>query len=274
MAPQGRGQIGFNPRPREGATRGRPRHKGSAAGFQSTPPRRGDHYPGYRVGGPSPRFQSTPPRRGDRLSPSRSAWRASFNPRPREGATGQAVARACRRAGFNPRPREGATRLPQKLAEDRVRVSIHAPAKGRRPAKDDRFTNLRFQSTPPRRGDDSISATVRALMSFNPRPREGATTEGSESGYEDRQFQSTPPRRGDNLSLSNNLLVAGFNPRPREGATMRTRPTIAGSRFQSTPPRRGDQRRRCHLHRPSGFQSTPPRRGDHQMALGLRSDTP
>src|SRR5208282_3000426 len=220
--------------------------------FQSTPPRRGDRS-GRRQGMSESWFQSTPPRRGDPFAPE-----------------------ACRgpSTGFNPRPREGATAR-QRRPIYQLAVSIHAPAKGRRQYLRHGSRAQQFQSTPPRRGDLTASLIIALIaLSFNPRPREGATTEGSESGYEDRQFQSTPPRRGDNLSLSNNLLVAGFNPRPREGATMRTRPTIAGSRFQSTPPRRGDQRRRCHLHRPSGFQSTPPRRGDHQMALGLRSDTP
>ncbi len=53
---------------------------------------------------------------------------------------------------FNPRPREGAT---QEYAEMLValRVSIHAPAKGRQKALNTNSPGTWFQSTPPRRGD-------------------------------------------------------------------------------------------------------------------------
>ena len=71
-------------------------------------------------------------------------------------------------------------------------VSIHAPVKGRR---DGRYVG-------------------KNVVSFNPRPREGATG-------------TLAPGRG---------VVAGFNPRPREGATCRQRWRQGLEQFQSTPP--------------------------------------
>ena len=54
----------------------------------------------------------------------------SFNPRPREGATGFFSIWLQRRSGFNPRPREGATGDAILYASDKG-VSIRAPVRGR-----------------------------------------------------------------------------------------------------------------------------------------------
>ena len=59
---------------------------------------------------------------------------ASFNPRPREGATPvkHALDPAPPVEGFNPRPREGATRLKHNaVLKEPNGVSIHAPVRGR-----------------------------------------------------------------------------------------------------------------------------------------------
>ena len=57
----------------------------------------------------------------------------SFNPRPREGATGAVpgTGQPGSLGGFNPRPREGATTADAGDTASSAPVSIHAPVKGR-----------------------------------------------------------------------------------------------------------------------------------------------
>ena len=72
----------------------------------------------------------------------------SFNPRPREGATGWAGGHSPRAGCFNPRPREGATgETPGAVVV--LGVSIHAPVKGRRVTLSWLAPLHAFQSTPP-----------------------------------------------------------------------------------------------------------------------------
>ena len=182
--------AGFNPRPREGATAAARRRVHRRPRFQSTPPRRGDGARSMASGGAvevsihapakgrldraahdlrSTGFQSTPPRRGDEYctDPCFRVERG-FNPRPREGATsGCDEIRSSQ--GFNPRPREGATR-PTRRRYARDLVSIHAPAKGRPSNGVTPLRRLRFQSTPPRRGDstDYTASTWRAVSIHAP----------------------------------------------------------------------------------------------------------
>jgi len=102
-----------------------------------------------------------------------------FNPRPREGATSyRAVAMSVVARFQSTPPRRGDSRaaVAVMLSE---RVSIHAPAKGRR-------------RTPP---------CTAGSGSFNPRPREGATPSSAMRSVASLWFQSTPPRRGDLVPL-------------------------------------------------------------------------
>ncbi len=118
---------------------------------------------------------------------------------------------------FNPRPREGATRRGFSPQQVHV-VSIHAPAKGR-PLKTVLLVDAdTFQSTPPRRGDTTSASAAISIWSFNPRPREGATSSGCIC-IGNFEFQSTPPRRGDGPPRPTHHCNRRFNPRPREGAT-------------------------------------------------------
>ena len=120
---------------------------------------------------------------------------------------------------FNPRPRAGGDARPGGGGHDRLRVSIHAPARGatRRISGRRRFSV--FQSTPPRGGRRVGEMRVQdGPAGFNPRPRAGGDRRRMplEAAVLDR-FQSTPPRGG------------------RLGLYTRT----AGAEFQSTPPRGG-----------------------------------
>ncbi len=59
----------------------------------------------------------------------------SFNPRPREGATGRLWPRYRYTSCFNPRPREGATVGSDDRRPVLLVVSIRAPVRGRPPAQ-------------------------------------------------------------------------------------------------------------------------------------------
>ena len=254
--------VGFNPRPREGATT-RSAAIGRARQFQSTPPRRGDDRQSrlplapMRCFNPRPRegatttasadvtsagdvFQSTPPRRGDwHGSPVAGYGRAFQSTPPRRGDARGAERRRLVPSWFQSTP----------------------PRRGDRSAGSTTVRPwLRFQSTPPRRGDCRARRGPHRRRRFNPRPREGATSQprhaieldsvsihapakGRRVGdwHRRSRFQSTPPRRGDGTDLQRRCDVSihapakgrqpsmrpyrpwrtRFNPRPREGATAR-----------------------------------------------------
>ena len=140
-----------------------------------------------------------------------------FNPRTREGATqpadyAQIVSvvfqsthpRGCdhwrlyvlhMRAGFNPRTREGATHELER-GFDGGAVSIHAPARVRRPGRCPRRCAHGFQSTHPRGCDPARAKTCGRWL-----------------------FQSTHPRGCDHSDVGIDHPPQSFNPRTREGAT-------------------------------------------------------
>ena len=265
---QGYGGSGFNPRPREGATHDST-SGGTVLGSFNPRPREGATDPPFRPL-PGSMFQSTPPRRGD----------LSHRTRPQASR------------GFNPRPREGATRRSRALPTAE-KVSIHAPAKGRRSPLWWRVTSLRFQSTPPRRGDYAASGAGGGCgRGFNPRPREGATEPARfapfraavsihapakgrrgrwQSVGQPVLFQSTPPRRGDRATRSQaatNILSFQSTP-PRRGDYVNWSLDQLDQTFQSTPPRRGDHGPPRFAWARGKFQSTPPRRGDTPGILYL-----
>ena len=234
---------GFNPRPREGATAAMIADAVESITVSIHAPAKGrrrsaaSHCRGRAVSIHAP-AKGRPPASTARIVP-----RASFNPRPREGATRRCAALQRLDARFQSTPpRRGDSRIVE--SEPRLRrVSIHAPAKGRLDAALPGSRESRCFNPRPREGATRIDpmATARAL-SFNPRPREGATDRA-------RSIRS---------------MLQCFNPRPREGATRR-RLDVAEpiARFQSTPPRRGDLGRLGRMvDDRAAFQSTPPRRGD------------
>ena len=122
--------------------------------------------------------------------------RTCFNPRPRVGATSCRSPMAGSSACFNPRPRVGATRSPSP-ALGRSRVSIRAPAWGRR----------------------CRSSRACCSWSFNPRPRVGATRQPTISCASTRSFNPRPRVGATPMCASLNHSAIRFNPRPRVGAT-------------------------------------------------------
>ena len=117
-----------------------------------------------------------------------------------------------------------------------------------------------FQSTPPRGGDRRFRIGYGALQCFNPRPREGATTNAQpcQQSYcvsihapargrpifpvvpmTRIPFQSTPPRGGDHCPVPHQEQHHGFNPRPREGATGQRRAMMGQFEVSIHAPARG-----------------------------------
>ena len=231
--------MGFNSRPREGATWDTTIRQLSSLMFQLTPPRGGDdlrlalsrlpqcvstHAPArgrrdwFIVCGNNDEFQLTPPRGGDPWRRSRRSSRPGFNSRPREGATRRTASTRARRGSFQLTPPRGGDGMPLPC----------------------RMPCIMFQLTPPRGGDLSNDVPRFFMDGFNSRPREGAT------------FRSC-------LSASD---FYRFNSRPREGATAPFFHPVAVLLVSTHAPARG---RRIALSYDGGstwFQLTPPRGGD------------
>ena len=211
----------FNPRARVGATIGRHAGLFQHAEFQSTRPRGRDldvalaglgdavsiHAPAWarpqsRHGCRRPSgFQSTRPRGRDR--------RCWSSPSPN--------------GGFNPRARVGATRY-QRMLDDAVAVSIHAPAWARppcvRPAGQRLCVSIHAPAWARRRRSTHASARCAPFQSTRPRGRDYGPPPG--------RWRSPP------------AAPRGFNPRARVGATPDTSERQAAHAFQSTRPRGRD----------------------------------
>ena len=121
---------------------------------------------------------------------------------------------AMSQANFNSRPREGATPL---LYWETVstRISIHAPARGRRHPQFGQKLDSYFNSR-PREGATCDCGIPVIGLNFNSRPREGATNH-LKKNHPFTIFQFTPPRGGDGLSSwVGNTYLFQFTP-PRGG---------------------------------------------------------
>ncbi len=183
----------FNPRPLAGATL-KEKDKIEAAIFQSTPPCGGDvaffdrqqvaiisihaplrgrhrHRDLFRCPG---KFQSTPPCGGDHNNRKDCAEQSDFNPRPLAGATIPTLSWERDTPYFNPRPLAGATKHPF-MRPAYLKISIHAPLRGRRKALAASLQEEKFQSTPPCGGDLVVMSKADIDKHFNPRPLAGAT---------------------------------------------------------------------------------------------------
>ena len=208
--------CGFNSRPREGATRLQASAKIILIMFQLTPPRGGD-LPGA-LGPQSKR---------------------SFNSRPREGATRGELRIEALGPVSTHAPARGRPNLHHWIDGANL-VSTHAPARGRQGYHVASPSWWRFQLTPPRGGDTSSGRKGRRAVSFNSRPREGATSHDMDGDRDAAVSTHAPARgrprlasgRGPKCDVSTHAPARGrpgsrphpgrrrcFNSRPREGAT-------------------------------------------------------
>ena len=233
--------MGFNPRPRVGAT--------------SAHVSPGSMY----------RFQSAPPCGGDKSHHGHRVLRRGFNPRPRVGATRARCTPRYQTQCFNPRPRVGATSVSyimmscllfqsappcggddvlaqlDKVAKD---VSIRAPVWGR---------------------PVGVTLVVADFMVSIRAPVWGRHSIYNLKG-QTNQFQSAPPCGGDTRPASTGSRTMSFNPRPRVGATCQTEPTVSDGRCFNPRPRVGATHRVCRIRKKTGFQSAPPCGGDYGVA--------
>ncbi len=152
---------------------------------------------------------------------------------------------------------------------DKLRVSIHAPARGATSTRHDVGAFFGVSIHAPARGATFGMATkCRHFGCFNPRPRAG----GDQSAYSPRAtlgcFNPRPRAGGD-------LRIRWLRPRnvvsihaPARGATKHPGVGFYRDRFQSTPPRGGRPRRTNAARHIVLFQSTPPRGGRRSAPAG------
>ena len=164
-----------------------------------------------------------------------------------------------------------------------MRISIHAPLRGRRVVRPPSSVTSPFQSTPPCGGDAIADALLDHVTGISIHaPLRGRRYSRLFCAFSPG-FQSTPPCGGDTdtpwffrmMEISIHAPLRGrrshvstpdeyldFNPRPLAGATSHTVQLLLVWIFQSTPPCGGDlcaDRANESVHQ---FQSTPPCGGD------------
>ena len=120
-------------------------------------------------------FQSTPPH-GERLiAVSTTLTRGEFQSTPPHGERPAYPAVYSRVRRFQSTPPHGERRLRQRLSYGRVRVSIHAPARGATVNVGNFFIYLGSFNPRPRTGSDYSTCLVcTGYTCFNPRPRTGS----------------------------------------------------------------------------------------------------
>ena len=134
--------------PARGATTGSAHRRRGIPGFDPRPRTGSDiHVFGAYGIGMYP-FRSTPPH-GERLLFARLVQQlVGFDPRPRTGSDPGTRRGALAGSRFDPRPRTGSDVY--KLADsERIKVSIHAPARGATPCPSGWASLTQFRSTPP-----------------------------------------------------------------------------------------------------------------------------
>ena len=164
-------------------------------------------------------FQSTPPCGGDEAGINGLAKVLDFNPRPLAGATVCAYLFFCYIL-FQSTPPCGGDTLEHCL-HLQIKISIHAPLRGRPPSWAACIIAPRFQSTPPCGGDcGKIEVTLLARV-FQSTPPCGGDPESGKAPPPLWPFQSTPPCGGDVDTSCECESQQNFNPRPLAGATHR-----------------------------------------------------
>ena len=178
--------------PARGATVSLPAMSPGTPSFNSRARKGRDHSPG--VPGPAPvRFNSRArkgrdicdtntlcqfavsihaPARGATPSPSASSGPTSFNSRARKGRDNQPQTPLRRLSCFNSRARKGRDGKNVSITS-KVRVSIHAPARGATSGLSEAAIRAMFQFTRPQGARPSLPAMSPVTLSFNSRARKG-----------------------------------------------------------------------------------------------------
>ena len=214
------------------------------------------------------KFQSTPPCGGDLSASLCFVSRSYFNPRPLAGATAIGWIAPFFVRLFQSTPPCGGDRGIHEIPGGGIRISIHAPLRGR----------------PGAAGNDPPTKA-----NFNPRPLAGATVYFCSPKEHQSRFQSTPPCGGDLLRRFHSTRTPDFNPRPLAGATSTRLKNTTFRPYFNPRPLAGATRlsseiqncRRISIHAPlrgrpgnfnnpcgfDSFQSTPPCGGDRHPSF-------
>ena len=195
---------GFNPRPRAGGDSAEPPTRKGEPNVSIHAPARGatGSAPGARSAtacfNPRPRAGGDASRRQERAS----GRRFQSTP-PRGGRPSSRVDRAARVRFQSTPPRGGRPSCCCRPDGSRVRVSIHAPARGATFLNDAGRTPAPSFNPRPRAGGDRVLLRITRPAGFNPRPRAGGDQIEARRPREwlGIQFQSTPPRGGRPPSL-------------------------------------------------------------------------
>ena len=209
----------FNPRSPHGERRVSRRAPTSSAIFQSTLPARGATTKSSATGR-CEAFQSTLPARGA-TTPRKTLLQTRY---------------------FNPRSPHGERRLRQYRAQNRQRISIHAPRTGSDKMIFAGMCLAIFQSTLPARGaTGSHQAAESQQDDFNPRSPHGERQIPVYNARREAVFQSTLPARGATLLVPPDTRRAPISihaPRTGSDAPNTIRSHLPYT-FQSTLPARG-----------------------------------
>ena len=166
-----------------------------------------------------------------------------FNPRSREGSDINGFSTVSGVGNFNPRSREGSDAICYKAC-GKLKISIHAPAKGATGARDFSVRDRENFNPRSREGsDEHARVNTCGDIHFNPRSREGSDFTPHTIARLIKTFQSTLPRRERRSfasSLSSTVEISihapakgattgilklhasgiDFNPRSREGSDL------------------------------------------------------
>jgi len=161
-----------------------------------------------------------------------------FNPRPREGGDAGGPLPCLRVRVSIHAPAKGATII-SRIIEPILSVSIHAPAKGATKTLQEQLRFYMFQSTPPRRGRLKVVNQLYSFLVSIHAPAKGATKRvhtdvdivsvSIHAPAKGATPRSSPPTPAQRVSIH----------APAKGATHNLRVMVRLVQFQSTPPRRG-----------------------------------
>ena len=165
-------------------------------------------------------FQSTPPRRGRRMGRGRlCALQTCFNPRPREGGDDIVNTRFRVDNCFNPRPREGGDLDRWGLLQPVGRFNPRPREGGDLVLAKSFFVRVDCFNPRPREGGDILlnrSAPRWSMFQSTP-PRRGRQRVTARAGITRRVSIHAPAKGATRCAVAQLLPRKSFNPRPREG---------------------------------------------------------
>ncbi len=165
-------------------------------------------------------FRSTPPHGGRPTITAYSSHWPMFRSTPPHGGRLLTMAETARVEGFDSRPRTGGDMDADEKFKVRLRVSIHAPARGATCDERHQPVAARVSIHAPARGATmKIMGRCASHGCFDPRPRTGGDLPPLARMIAAEEFRSTPPHGGRRVRAipAHHGRLHGFDPRPRTG---------------------------------------------------------